>query len=136
MSEASDWRWRVQAIRGATTANANTGADITQAVTELLDAIESHNRLDPEEVVNVIFSATPDLDAVFPAQIARNRPGWDQIPLLDVQQMVVEGSLPRCIRVLVQINTCLPRTELQHIYLKDACHLRPDLALTADSHAR
>ena len=135
MSEISNGAWRVRAIRGATTVEANSRTAITQAVTELLDAIETHNPLDPEDVVNVIFSATADLNAVFPAQIARQRPGWDQIPLLDVQQMAVAGSLPYCIRVLVQINTCRLQTQLHHVYLKGAGQLRPDLNLTVDSYA-
>ncbi len=135
MSKISNGAWRVRAIRGATTVEANSRAAITQAVMELLDAIETHNPLDPEEVVNVIFSATPDLNAVFPAQIARQRPGWDQIPLLDVQQMAVAGSLPYCIRVLVQVNTCQSPAQLHHVYLKEAGQLRPDLSLTVDSYA-
>lgn len=132
MREASNGTWRVRGIRGATTAESNSRAAIDHAVTELLDALEAHNPIDPEEVVNVIFSATPDLDAVFPAQIARKRPGWDQIPLLDVQQMIVVGSLPRCVRVLIQINTCLSQAQLHHVYLNEAEHLRPDLSLAVD----
>ncbi len=133
MREASNGIWRVRGIRGATTAEANSHPAIAHAVTELLDVLEAHNPIDPEEVVNVIFSATPDLNAVFPAQIARQRPGWDQIPLLDVQQMAVGGSLPRCVRVLIQINTCLSQTQLHHVYLKEAGQLRPDLSLAADA---
>lgn len=121
--------WRVRAIRGATTVTENTADSIKSAVTELLDELETHNELDPQEVVSVIFTATQDLSAIFPASVARQRPGWDSIPLLDVQQMYVEGSLPRCIRVLVHVNTPKPQYQIYHPYLRQARNLRPDLAL-------
>jgi chorismate mutase len=118
--------WKVRAIRGATTASENTVAAIREVVVELLDEIESRNQLDPEDIVNVIFTATADLDAVFPAAIARERSHWDNVPLLDLQQMHVEGSLERCIRVLIQINTLKAQSEIFHPYLRQAQNLRPD----------
>ncbi|NJK50286.1 chorismate mutase [Candidatus Gracilibacteria bacterium] len=118
--------WKVRAIRGATTASENTKKAIREVVTELLDAIETHNQLDPEDIASVIFTTTQDLDAVFPAAIARERPHWDNIPLLDVQQMHVEGSIRYCIRVLIHINTPKPQTEMCHLYLRSAKTLRPD----------
>lgn len=118
--------WKVRAIRGATTVSENTIPAIRDAVTELLDAIETHNQLDPEEIVSVIFTATRDLDAIFPAAIARERPYWNNVPLLDVQQMHVEGSLERCIRVLIHVNTPKPQIEIHHSYLRQAQNLRPD----------
>ena len=122
--------WKVRAIRGATTAEANTQEAIAVAVTELLDDIQQRNELDPEEIINVIFTATADLDAVFPAKIARQRNKWDSVPLLDVQQMAVESSLKLCIRVLIQFNTQKKQAEIQHSYLRHASNLRPDLSLT------
>ena len=77
--------------------------------------------------MSVTFTATQDLDAIFPAAIARQRPHWQDVPLLDVQQMYVEGSLKRCIRVLIHVNTPKPQKDISHAYLRDACHLRPDL---------
>ncbi|BAZ49038.1 chorismate mutase [Nostoc sp. NIES-4103] len=122
-------QWRVRGLRGATTANDNSIEAITEAVNELLDALEKNNYLDPTEIVSVTFSATPDLDAIFPAAVARRRPGWDEVPLLDVQQMQVVGSLQLCIRVLIHLNTPLPQNGLHHVYLRHAAKLRPDLAL-------
>ena len=122
--------WKVRAIRGATTAEANTKEAIALAVTELLDDIQQRNDLDPEEIINVIFTTTADLDAVFPAKIARQRNKWDSVPLLDVQQMAVESSLKLCIRVLIQFNTQKKQAEIQHSYLRHASNLRPDLSLT------
>jgi len=121
--------WKVRSIRGATTASVNSVEAITEAVTELLDEIERHNHLDPEEIINVIFTATRDLDAIFPAAIARRRSTWTNVPLLDVQQMYVEGSLPRCIRLLIQVNVPSPTVPIVHIYLREAKRLRPDLSL-------
>lgn len=120
--------WKVRAIRGATTAEANTKEAITEAVTELLDDIQLLNHLDPAEIINVIFTATADLNAVFPAKIARQRDKWNSVPLPDVQQMAVEDSLKLCIRVLIQFNTSKPQAEIQHSYLRQAINLRPDLA--------
>lgn len=126
-------QWKVRAIRGATTASENSIAAIREAVNELLDALEAHNQLEPTEIISVTFSATRDLDAVFPAQIARDRPHWNSVPLLDVQHMYVEGSLERCIRLLLQFNTPNPDIKIYHPYLCGAKNLRPDWSLSGAS---
>jgi chorismate mutase len=122
--------WKVRSIRGAITASENSVTAIRAAVNELLDEIETHNKLDPNDIVSVIFSATRDLDAVFPAAIARERPRWCNVPLLDLQQMHVEGSLEHCIRLLLQFNTSTPQLEVYHPYLRGAKNLRPDWNLS------
>ncbi|QSJ18545.1 chorismate mutase [Nostoc sp. UHCC 0702] len=120
--------WQMRAIRGATTVSENTIEAMRESVTELLDELESRNQLQPEEMISVTFSVTRDLDAIFPAAIARARPGWDNVAMLDVQQMHVEGSLQRCIRFL--IHAYLPTsTPIQHTYLRNAASLRPDWSL-------
>lgn len=121
--------WRVRAIRGATTVPENSVEAIREAVHELLDELEAHNRLDMDEIVSVTFSVTKDLDAIFPAAIARERPHWSNVPLLDVQQMHVEGSLKYCIRFLIHFNTPDPTIEIYHPYLRNAKNLRPDWTL-------
>ncbi len=121
--------WKVRAIRGATTVSENSIAAIRDAVTELLDELERQNQLDPSDIISATFSATRDLDAIFPAAIARQRPGWDTVPLLDVQQMHVEGSLERCIRFLIHVNT--PQSQVHHPYLRQAKHLRPDWSMAS-----
>ncbi|SMH50009.1 MULTISPECIES: chorismate mutase [Cyanophyceae] len=125
-AEETNVDWKVRAIRGAITATANTKEAIADAVRELLDDIEVRNQLDPEEIISVVFTTTADLDAIFPAAIARQRPNWDNVPLLDVQQMAVQGSLERCIRVLIHLNTPKPQAEIYHSYLRHAQNLRPD----------
>ncbi len=121
--------WRVKAIRGATTASENSVAAIREAVHELLDELEAHNSLDFDEIVSATFSVTRDLDATFPATIARERPNWSNVPLFDVQQMHVEGSLERCIRFLIHFNTPDPNVKIYHPYLRQARSLRPDWTL-------
>ena len=122
--------WRVRAIRGATTASDNSVEAIQEAVTELIDELEHRNQLDPNDIISVTFSVTRDLDAIFPAAIARQRPNWQYVPLLDVQQMHVEGSLERCIRCLIHINSPMPLSQIHHPYLRQARHLRPDLCIS------
>ncbi len=121
--------WRIQGIRGATTVPENTADAIASAVHELLDALEERNHLSPDQLISVIFSVTPDLDALFPAAAARQRPGWDGVPLLDVQQMQVAGSLESCIRILIHIQVPAHQGHLQPVYLRGARSLRPDLEL-------
>ena len=96
------------------------------AVNELLDALESQNQLEPDWIISATFSVTGDLDAIFPAAIARRRTSWDEIALLDVQHMEVKGSLPRCIRMLVHVHLPELHPPIQHIYLREAQGLRPD----------
>lgn len=121
--------WRVRAIRGATTVPENSVAALTESVTELLNALEGKNAITPENMISVTFSVTPDLDAIFPAAIARQRPNWDTVPLLDVQHMQVAGSLPMCIRFLIHAYMAVPPGEIYHPYLRGASGLRPDWAV-------
>ncbi|MEL4896129.1 chorismate mutase [Crocosphaera sp. Alani8] len=125
--------WKVRGIRGATTVTHNSPEAIAEAVSELLDVIETQNQLNPEEMVSVTFTVTGDLDAIFPAAIARQRPHWQNVPLLDVQQMYVKNSLKRCIRILIHLNTPKLQKEISHAYLRDAADLRPDLRSTHTS---
>ncbi len=125
--------WKVRGIRGATTVKENSPEAIAEAVRELLNIIETQNQLNPEDIVSVTFTATQDLDAIFPAAIARQRPNWENVPLLDVQQMSVQNSLGRCIRVLIHFNTPKPQKEVFHVYLHGASNLRPDWRLTSNS---
>ena len=115
----------LRALRGATTATANSREAIQEAVEELLNALVERNNLSGEHILSLTFSVTADLDACFPAAIARQRPGWDGVALLDCQQMAVAGDLKRCIRLLAHVWLVPPA---RHAYLRDAAKLRPDLA--------
>lgn len=123
--EEFDVEWRMQAIRGATTVSENTVEAMQEAVMEILDELEGRNQLHPTDMISVTFSVTPDLDAIFPAAVARHRPNWDQVPMIDVQQMYVQGSLEKCIRILVHAYI-KSSTTVSHIYLRHASKLRPD----------
>ncbi len=118
---------QLRALRGATTASANTSEAIAEAVAELLDALVERNNLIGSQVLSVTFSVTTDLNACFPAAIARRRSGWDGVALLDCQQMAVAGDLPRCIRLLAHAWLDNERP-VCHAYLREAARLRPDLA--------
>jgi len=115
----------LRGLRGATTCEANSIAAIETAVDELVTCLVKRNGLDAERIVSVTFSVTADLDACFPAAIARRQPGWDQVALLDCQQMAVQGDLPRCIRFLAHVWLPSGQTPC-HAYLGEASRLRPD----------
>jgi chorismate mutase len=122
----NDPTWTLRALRGATTATANTSEAIGEAVAELIEELVRRNGLVGERLLSVTFSVTTDLDACFPAAIARRRADWGAVALLDCQQMAVAGDLQRCIRLLA--HAWLPAgQEVAHIYLRDATRLRPDL---------
>lgn len=116
-----------RAIRGATVAAENSQDAILGAARELLTAIIEANALDPADLISIIFTLTPDLDAGYPTRAAREL-GWRHVALLDAQQPRVAGDLARCLRVLVHCETALRADELKHVYLREARQLRPDLA--------
>jgi chorismate mutase len=116
----------VRAVRGATTVAADEPALIREAVIELLEAVLDENDIVPADVISAVFTATPDLISEFPAHAARIF-GWTDIPLLCAQELPVRGALPRCIRVLMHAETRRPRSEIRHVYLREAVLLRSDL---------
>jgi chorismate mutase len=118
---------KCRGIRGAICARANETDAVLAATHRLLERIVADNDLRPDDVASAIFTATPDLDAAYPAQAAREM-GWTRVPLLCMQEMRVVGTLPRCIRVLIHWNTDRRPDEIRHVYLGEACALRPDLA--------
>ncbi|MFN6132350.1 MAG: chorismate mutase [Synechococcaceae cyanobacterium] len=121
---------QLRALRGATTASANTTEAIEEAVMELINALMLNNALEGDHLLSVTFSVTADLDACFPAAAARRRPDWEGVALLDCQQMAVAGDLPRCIRLLAHA-WLEPSRAVIHPYLREAARLRPDRAMEA-----
>ena len=112
-------------LRGATTCENNSVESITLVVEELLVELVSRNNLIPDQIISVTFSVTSDLDACFPASIARKKTGWERIALLDCQQMFVKDDLSKCIRLLAYVY--LPRDQTpKNPYLGRAKNLRPD----------
>ena len=104
----------------------NTRDEILVAARELLDAIVLQNEIDPDLVASIQFSATPDLSAEFPA-VAANEAGYTQGALECVIEMNVPGSLAKCLRILMHVNTDRPLADIKHVYLRGARVLRRDL---------
>ena len=123
------WR-RAHAIRGAISVADNDASQIAAATKELLQEIIDRNSLSVSEVVSVLFSATPDLNAAFPAKAAREL-GWADVPLLCMSEIAVPNAMQRCLRVLLQVELRAPRILDTHVYLKDAVALRPDIPVRA-----
>ncbi len=118
----------LRGIRGATTVAVDESDAILEATSELLSAMLERNGIDDfEPIAAIFFTTTPDLVATFPAEAARHL-GMTKVPLLCNQEIPVAGRLPRVVRVMLQINTHLRQDEVQHVYLRGAVALRPDLA--------
>lgn len=112
-------------VRGATTAEANTSDAILKATRQLLALMIRKNGIEQEDVASVIFTTTPDLNAVFPAMAARQL-GWEHVALMCSHELNVPDSLGRCIRILLHWNTDKSAGEIHHVYIKGAEHLRDD----------
>ena len=114
-------------VRGATSIPSDTRQNILQATGELLEAIFACNPdLKTEDISSAIFTVTEDIGSAYPAEAAR-RMGWEQVPMLCAREIPVTGGLPLCIRVLILWNTAKTQRQIQHVYLRDAAQLRPDL---------
>nr|WP_238446308.1 chorismate mutase [Desulforamulus ruminis] len=116
----------VRGIRGAITVERNESQQILEATQELLEKIVQENHLDTEDICSAFFTVTQDLDTEFPAKAARAL-GWTSVPLMCTSEVNVAGALPKCIRVLIHINTGRSQSEIKHVYLGRAVQLRPDL---------
>ncbi len=110
-------------IRGATTAEENSREAILAATREMCESIVAANAIEPDDVAALFLTTTPDLNAEFPAAAVRQM-GWTQAPMLCGHEMAVPDGLPRCIRVLVMVNTTKRMEEIVHVYLRGAVHLR------------
>ena len=117
----------VRGIRGATSVEADDPAQILSATRALLQEILAANEIvEFDEIVSAIFTTTSDLTSTFPAEAARVL-GMAQVPLLCACEIPVPGSMPRCIRILLHINTERTQAEIAHIYLGGAKKLRQDV---------
>lgn len=119
-------RWRMRGIRGAITVETNDPQAIGEASTELVQELIKRNAVDLDDIASIIFTLTPDLDAAFPALGARQA-GLGQVPLMCATEIPVPGAQPRCLRVLMHVNTVKAQSEIHHVYLREAVALRPDL---------
>ena len=115
----------LRALRGATTIDEDTEEQIHERVVALLEAVLERNDVDHEDLVSIVFTATDDVHAAFPA--AARTMGLGDVPLLCARELSIVGGTPRCIRVLVHLETDLARADLHHVYLEGAVGLRDDL---------
>lgn len=118
----------VRGVRGAITVDRNEEAVILNATIEMLSEIVALNDIKPDDIASVFVTVTQDLDAAFPAKAIRQMPGWELVPLMCSLEIAVPGGLPKCIRLMVMINTEKSQREIHHVYLNDAKKLRPDLS--------
>ena len=115
-------------IRGATTVTSDNAEEILAATKEMLEEILRLNDIsDFEAISSIQFSLTTDLTSVFPAVAARQI-GMADVPLICYQEIPVPGSLPKVVRALLHVNTQKSQQEIEHVYLRDAVKLRPDLS--------
>ncbi|MCW2912875.1 MAG: chorismate mutase [Actinomycetia bacterium] len=117
----------VRAVRGATQVDADDRELILEATTELVTEVMTRNELTTDDVISVLFTATPDLSSEFPALAARKL-GFHEVPLLCASEINVPHALPRVIRLMAHIETDRPRSAVQHVYLRGAIALRLDIA--------
>jgi len=116
----------VRAVRGAIQADTDTREEILQRSAELVAAVLERNGLTADDVISIVFTATPDLTAEFPAYAARLL-GLTDVPLLCASEIAVPGALPRTLRLLAHVETDRSRAQLRHVYLRGAAALRTDL---------
>ncbi|MFS0863559.1 chorismate mutase [Fredinandcohnia sp. 179-A 10B2 NHS] len=122
----------VRGIRGATTIQHNNKQEITDTTEKLLRAMIEANQINASDVAQILFSVTDDIDASFPAAAARLIEGWSYVPVMCMREIPVPGSLPKCIRVMMTVNTTTKQEDIIHIYHEGAVSLRPDLTITSN----
>jgi chorismate mutase len=116
----------VRAVRGAIQVEANERKAVLDGATELVTEVMRRNGIAAEALISILFTATPDLTAEFPAYAARQL-GLTDVPLMCASEIAVPGALPLTLRLLAHVETDLPRIDIRHVYLRGAASLRTDL---------
>ncbi|MCH8230015.1 MAG: chorismate mutase [Chloroflexi bacterium] len=119
---------KVRGVKGATTTEGTTVEDVLTATEELLRALVDENGIEQDDIAAIQFTTSPDLVAEYPAVVARERLGWNDVPLMCGHEMAPPGALTRCIRILILWNTEKAQDEIRHAYMNGAAKLRPDLS--------
>jgi chorismate mutase len=117
---------RLRAARGAIRVPSDDGDALLGSTERLLSAVLQRNRIEPEDLVSIMFTATEDLRAAFPAEAAR-RMGLGRVPLMCAQEISVEGSMASVIRILLHFHSDRTLDEVEHVYLDGAESLRDDV---------
>ena len=116
----------LRGLRGATTVDADTVEDIDARVQELVAEMIARNGLEEEDIVSILFTATDDIHAAFPATSARAR-GLGDVPFICARELDIVGGAERCIRVLMHVMSSRSKAEIHHVYFHGAVGLRDDL---------
>lgn len=116
----------VRAVRGATQVDDDDRDQVLAATAELLSTVLERNALTAEDLISVLFTATPDLRSEFPAYAARQM-GLVDVPLMCAAEISVPGAMPRVLRLLAHVETTKQRADIKHVYLRGAAALRTDL---------
>lgn len=119
-------RVAVRAVRGATQLDEDVREHMLERVAEMVGDVMTSNGLEVDDFISVIFTATSDLHAEFPAYAARQL-GFSDVPLICARELEIEGSMPRVVRMMAHVETDLPRADVTHVYLHGAAALRKDL---------
>lgn len=117
----------IKAVRGAVCLQQDDAVEMAEAVTELLTQMLERNSLTTDDLISILFTATPDIHSAFPAAAARSV-GLGDVPLICAQELDIAGAMPRVIRAMIQVETDLNRSEVKHVYLRGAEALRQDIA--------
>ncbi|MCP8616697.1 chorismate mutase [Salirhabdus salicampi] len=117
----------LRGIRGATTVESNNSEEILRVTEALIADMAKQNDVSPEQISSVIVSMTHDLNATFPAKAIRSIDGWKYVPVMCTQEIPVPGSMEKCIRIMMNVETMKRQDEVEHIYHERARQLRPDL---------
>lgn len=119
---------KVRGVKGATTTEGTSVEDVLTATEELLRTLVDENGIEQDDIAAIQFTTSPDLVAEYPAVVARERLGWNDVPLMCGHEMAPPGALTRCIRILILWNTEKAQDEIRHAYMNGAAKLRPDLS--------
>jgi chorismate mutase len=117
----------VRAIRGAIQLDADEREHLLASTRELVEAVLAANTLSTDQLISIVFTVTADLRSEFPAVAAREL-GMGDVPLLCTTEIDVPGALPRVVRLMAHAEMDVPRSKVQHVYLRGAVALRRDIA--------
>lgn len=117
----------IRGVRGATTVQTNDANSMVENTKVLIEEMAKVNEVVPEDIASVLISVTSDLNAAFPAKALRTIEGWTYVPVMCMKEIEVPGSIEKCIRIMMTINTSKSQKSITHIYHNEAVKLRPDL---------
>lgn len=116
----------VRALRGATTIERDEPEHITERVVALLEEMLDRNGVHHDDLISILFTATPDIHSMYPPTAARSI-GLGDVPLIGAVELDVPTGTKLCIRIMAHLETTRSRADMRHVYLEGARGLRDDL---------